>query len=763
MARYSFNSHRCRTFRLSFFCLLLVLILWGCGGDTSSEQATNEQQATDPVSSASTDTGSASFAIQWHTGSVELASATESAMVRQAIGSCVEAGVESITCDVYDASGNRLAGGGPWDCSRHSASVDMIPVGSNRTFAVLGWSGADGTGDTVYQGQATVTINAGPNNAVTINARPFTPQLLSPGNGDSVAVNSGLTWNSVTNASRYHVLVSTDSTFATRTIDELTNDANPTYMPVGLTPATIYYWRVTALDAYGNEGAPPTAWSFTTTETTNELPTATISAPANNSSFTQGDTVNFSGSGQDPEDGTLTGGSLVWTSSRDGQIGTGASFGTQSLSVGTHTITLTVTDSDNASDTDSINITISSTPNQPPVATISAPANNSSFTQGDTVNFRGSGQDPEDGSLSGGSLVWTSSRDGRIGTGTSFGTSSLSVGTHTITLTVTDSDGAADTDSIRITVSAPPNQPPTANITAPSDGSTFTQGDLVTFRGTGQDPEDGTLSGGSLVWTSSISGRLGTGTSFQTQSLSVGNHTITLTVTDSDGAIDRDAIRIVITNVIDVNIDSDFDYVPEGFPMELPAGDTPGGAISEAAYENITSRPYDPDSYPLYSYLDLGNGRDNRISIVLYYYSAANYPHSLYIDKNNNEDLADDGAAYHNEVTGGFATTIDLDVDIELSGGVVIQRPYRLWLWLDNQNNPRFYALCHYRGQLVIGGRSYTAVAFEARNHDALYQESGLYIDLNADGSMNEETENFLDGELFTVNGTDYQMQLNYP
>src|SRR5206468_8930202 len=69
--------------------------------------------------------------------------------------------------------------------------------------------------------------------------------------------------------------------------------------------------------------------------------------------------------------------------------------------------------------------------NQPPTAHITAPANNSSFAQGASVTFTGNASDPEDGTLTDTSLVWTSSRDGNIGTGTSFSTSTLSVGTHT--------------------------------------------------------------------------------------------------------------------------------------------------------------------------------------------------------------------------------------------------------------------------------------------------------------------------------------------
>lgn len=187
----------------------------------------------------------------------------------------------------------------------------------------------------------------------------------------------------------------------------------------------------------------------------NEPPTAAISVPSDGDSFTEGASVTFAGSGTDPEDGALTGSSLVWTSDKDGQIGTGASFSTSGLSGGTHTITLTATDSKGATGTASIQVTIESSgtgENQAPTVDITAPADGFEVLQGSSLAFSGSGDDPEDGALTGGSLVWTSDKDGQIGTGTSFSTSSLSLGVHTITLTGTDSQGATATATITVNV-----------------------------------------------------------------------------------------------------------------------------------------------------------------------------------------------------------------------------------------------------------------------------------------------------------------------
>lgn len=94
----------------------------------------------------------------------------------------------------------------------------------------------------------------------------------------------------------------------------------------------------------------------TTTPASNDPPVALIISPTEGQSFTERDSVDFTGSGTDSEDGVLTGPSLVWVSDKDGQLGTGTSFSKDDLSVNTHVVTLTTTD--NAGDTDSASRTI---------------------------------------------------------------------------------------------------------------------------------------------------------------------------------------------------------------------------------------------------------------------------------------------------------------------------------------------------------------------------------------------------------------------
>jgi extracellular elastinolytic metalloproteinase len=191
------------------------------------------------------------------------------------------------------------------------------------------------------------------------------------------------------------------------------------------------------------------------TPTGNTAPTVTITAPADGSSFQEGTSVGFSGTATDAEDGTLTG-SLSWTSNLDGSIGSGGSFSTATLSVGTHSITASVTDSGGLPGSDAITVTITAAPvNTPPTVTITAPADGSSFVEGTSVGFSGTATDAEDGTLTG-SLSWTSSLDGSIGSGGSFSTATLSVGTHSITASVTDSGGLPGSDNITVTITADP-------------------------------------------------------------------------------------------------------------------------------------------------------------------------------------------------------------------------------------------------------------------------------------------------------------------
>jgi leucyl aminopeptidase len=111
------------------------------------------------------------------------------------------------------------------------------------------------------------------------------------------------------------------------------------------------------------------------------------------------------------------------------------------------------------------------------------------------------------------------------------------------------------------------NTPPTVSITAPANGSSFTQGTSVTFTGSASDVQDGSLSG-SIQWSSSIDGALGAGASVA-RVLSVGSHTITASVTDSGGLGATSSISVTITGTATTLFSDNFEGTASWTSMGL--------------------------------------------------------------------------------------------------------------------------------------------------------------------------------------------------
>ena len=142
---------------------------------------------------------------------------------------------------------------------------------------------------------------------------------------------------------------------------------------------------------------------------------------------------------------------------------------------------------------------------------------------------------------------------------------------------VTNAYGFATSVAATLTVTS--NLPPTATITAPTAGSTYTAGDTIVYAGTGTDPEDGTLGGASFTWRVDFTHGThfhpflpdttgATGGSFVIPTMGETSpdvwYRITLTVQDSGGftsTVTRDVLPVTATITIDT--------VPPGQPVEL--------------------------------------------------------------------------------------------------------------------------------------------------------------------------------------------------
>lgn len=217
-----------------------------------------------------------------------------------------------------------------------------------------------------------------------------------------------------------------------------------------------------------------------------------------------------------------------------------------------------------------------------------------------------------------------------------------------------------------------------------------------------------------------------------------------------------------IDGKIQIELYRDFTYIPKGWPMGLSVGQTSAGGLDTLAYERLKAEPRYRSNQVLYGFLTLGNGGDQQISFALDEIDQPNWV--TYVDKNNNEDLTDDGSPYRNEGSGVFAANIKVMIEILKPSGETTVQPYDLWMWVQaDRQSAKFYARCHYAAQLSVDDRLYEMIVFEQFHHDGLYQESGLWLDLNQDQQLNEATEHFSDGDVVSIASKTFQIELFYP
>ncbi|MEX0682619.1 MAG: S8 family serine peptidase [Dehalococcoidia bacterium] len=204
---------------------------------------------------------------------------------------------------------------------------------------------------------------------------------------------------------------------------------------------------------------------------------------------------------------------------------------------GTKQIEAVVTDPFGGTDSTEIGVLFTS---GPPDVILLKPLNNATYYANQLIKFDASVIDPDESPFPPEQIVWTSNIDGELII--DFAGIFLSQGTHTITVKATDELGLSDEQSITVNVLSGAGIP-NVIITQPAHGSVQAGAPaMTTFSGSATDTEDGSLTGNSLVWTSSVHGVLGSGETIQA-ALAGGNcdgyiqHVIRLTATDSDNHV----------------------------------------------------------------------------------------------------------------------------------------------------------------------------------------------------------------------------------
>ena len=201
-----------------------------------------------------------------------------------------------------------------------------------------------------------------------------------------------------------------------------------------------------------------------------------------------------------------------------------------------------------------------SSSNNPPTSAFSA-----SPTDGDaplSVDFDATASSDFDGQVT--SYNWDFG-DGGTGSGATISHTYSSPGTYTATLTVTDDDGATATSTRTIDV-AQPNAPPAASFTATPTSGTVPLN--VAFDATGSIDGDGSIV--AYAWTFG-DGNAAIGSAPSHTYTAAGTYTVTLTVTDNDGATAASTSTITATDPENVAPTASFTATPDSgtAPLEV--------------------------------------------------------------------------------------------------------------------------------------------------------------------------------------------------
>jgi PKD repeat protein len=273
---------------------------------------------------------------------------------------------------------------------------------------------------------------------------------------------------------------------------------------------------------------PATQSSWVNTQTitvVNVPPTITqMSAPL---SLTQELAATFSAAATDPGPSDVL--SYTWKFG-NGDTATGSSVSYTYKYTGTFTVTLVVTDSDGASTTSTSTITIGKPTHSPEGSAIALSA--SSFPA------------PTGASFTGATYAWTVTKNGSVfatGSAAKFTFTPDDTSSYVVTLTVTDAKGNSWTNVSQYVID---NLPPT--ITSISAPSSVAKGATAAFAATATDPGQADMSAGLVYsWRFGDTGTA-TGSSVNHVYASKGTFTVTLTVTDQEGAKTTSQFQITV-------------------------------------------------------------------------------------------------------------------------------------------------------------------------------------------------------------------------
>lgn len=282
----------------------------------------------------------------------------------------------------------------------------------------------------------------------------------------------------------------------------------------------------------------------------NQPPTVALTAPAASASYTAPATMTVSASASDT-DGTITKvdfyrGSTLIASDSTSPYGVTWS----NAAAGTYQLTAVATDNDGATTTSSpVGVTVNSATNQAPAVALTAPAGGASFTAPANVTLTASASDT-DGTVArvefyrGSTLISTdtSSPYSAVWSG-------AAAGTYSLTARAYDNDGASRiSTAVSITVTSSTNQLPTASITSPIAGQSYTAPASMTITAAASDSDGSVTKVDFYVGTQLIGTDTSSPYSATWSNVAAGSYSLTAVARDNAGGTRTSgAIAVTVT------------------------------------------------------------------------------------------------------------------------------------------------------------------------------------------------------------------------
>lgn len=328
-----------------------------------------------------------------------------------------------------------------------------------------------------------------------------------------------------------------------------------TWTPVGTEtidmPATVYVGlAVTSHNTSMTATATFTDVAITTPTSSNQPPAITLTAPASGTTYTAPATVLLSATASDA-DGTI---SKVEFFANGQSIGTDTQSPYEAtwnnVTAGSYNLVAVATDDASLETTSATaSVTVTAPPNQPPTVSITSPASGATFTAPATITIDATPAD-SDGTVGrvefyrGAELIGSDTTAPYSATW-----SGAPAGSYTLTAVAVDDDGASTTSAgVSVTVTAPPNQPPTVSISTPANGASYAAPATVTISASASD-SDGTIARVDFyAGTQLLGSAAGSPYTFTWSAVAAGTYSLTAIARDDAGATTSSAaVSITVT------------------------------------------------------------------------------------------------------------------------------------------------------------------------------------------------------------------------